>query len=159
MPHKKVSSVFLILWVVGISCQVVVGAKFKREDVTRASKHFARILTEARCSQPFPRVVKISDVIGNNRKTYLPRCTLLHFCGEETGCCQQENQRCVSAKQETVSLYFWVMEMTDHGSKKGIEKVQLTNDTECHCQVINSSSSSFFKSNKDIRPNHHAKEG
>jgi hypothetical protein len=147
---KKVNFI-LILWVIGIvSNQHVMSIKFKREDAARAAKHFAKVLKEVKCSQPFPRVVKMSDLIGNSRKTFLPRCTLLHFCGEETGCCQQENQRCVSAKTEQVTLYFWVMEMTDNGSRKGIEKVVLNNDTECHCQIMKHTTAI-----KEDRPQHH----
>lgn len=130
----------LILWVIGIaSGREVVSIKLKREDASRASRHLNRVLKEVKCSQPFPRVVKMSDLITNSRKTYLPRCTLLHFCGDDTGCCPHENQRCVAAKSEAVTLYFWVMEMTDSGSRKGVEKVVLTNDTECHCQVMHHS--------------------
>jgi len=126
----------VILWVTGMVCC----NKIKREDASRASKHFARVLKEARCSQPFPRVIKMSDVMPNStRKTYLPRCTLIHYCGDDTGCCSQDNQRCVAAKKEAITLYFWVMEITDRGSRKGVEKVVLLNHTECHCQVFNNS--------------------
>lgn len=138
----------LVIILIFVSCCLVESARIKKEDALKASEHFAQVLSEAKCSKPFPRVVKISDMIRNSRKTFVPRCTLLHFCGEETGCCQQENQQCVTKTQEPVTKYFWVVEFTDRGMKKGVEWMTLMNDTECHCQTVNLTSTNDADSKK-----------
>ena len=125
-----ISAIFIIC----ISVKSSLGAKVSRDDALRASQHFTRVLSEAKCSKPYPRVVQLDELFPNSGKKFVPRCTLIHYCGEDTGCCQQENQRCSPLKQEPVTLYFWVIELTNRGQKRGIEKVTLFNDTECYCK-------------------------
>lgn len=124
------SIILLIFVIVNISSC----AKVSRDDALKASQHFSRVLSEAKCAKPFPRVVKMDELFPNSGKKFVPRCTLIHYCGDDTGCCQHENQRCSPLKQEPVTLYFWVVELTNRGQKRGIEKVTLLNDTECYCK-------------------------
>lgn len=70
-------------------------------------------------------------------KKYIPHCTILHFCGPHSGCCRHENEQCVPKTVEEVKLYFWTIELTPRGHKKGIEVVSMQNHTECMCAPIN----------------------
>ena len=44
-------------------------------------------------------------------KIYLPRATILHRCGQNTGCCESESEECVAIEQEQVNLYFFVIKL------------------------------------------------
>src|SRR5687767_11987007 len=118
MTIMNVSNCFVIT-LIFVSCCLIESArvKIKKEDGLKAQEHFAQVLAEAKCSKPFPRVVKISDIVRNPQKKFVPRCTLLHFCGEETGCCHHENQQCVAKTQEQVIKYFWTIEFVPGGIK------------------------------------------
>ena len=104
-----------------------------------ASQHYNHILKFAKCQTPFPRVVNInSELHPSAIKKYIPHCTILHFCGPHSGCCRQENEQCVPKTIEEVKLYFWTIELTPRGHKKGIEVITMKNHTECICAPINS---------------------
>ena len=109
----------------------------KQNESALASQHFSRIIKEAKCKLPVPRVVNIQKMFPSGTKKYIPHCTLLHYCGHESGCCRQENEQCVPKVIETVQLYFWTIELTPSGPKKGIEMIEMKNHTECMCQPIN----------------------
>jgi hypothetical protein len=103
-----------------------------------ASQHYNRILKFAKCQTPFPRVVNInSELHPSAIKKYIPHCTILHYCGPHSGCCRQENEQCVPKTMEQVKLYFWTIELTPRGHKKGIEVISMSNHTSCHCAPIN----------------------
>lgn len=103
-----------------------------------ASQHFSRIVKEAKCQTPVPRVIHMSDLYPSARKKFLPHCTRLHFCGQFSGCCRQENEQCAPKTIEEVNVYFWVIELTTDGKqKKGVEFITMKNHTECHCIPIN----------------------
>lgn len=105
-----------------------------------ASQHYNRILKFAKCQTPFPRVVNInSELHPSAIKKYIPHCTILHYCGPHSGCCRQENEQCVPKTIEQVKLYFWTIELTPRGHKKGIEVISMSNHTECMCAPINAS--------------------
>lgn len=107
-------------------------------DSLLASQHFTRILKEAKCQTPVPKVIHISDFILSAKRKFVPHCTLLHFCGHFSGCCRQENEECVAKTVEEVKLHFWVIELLPDGKqKKGVDFLTMKNHTECHCQPIN----------------------
>lgn len=84
------------------------------------------------------RVVNInSELHPSAIKKYIPHCTILHYCGPHSGCCRHENEQCVPKTVEEVKLYFWTIELTPRGHKKGIEVVSMQNHTECMCAPIN----------------------
>ncbi|RWS27911.1 platelet-derived growth factor subunit A-like protein [Leptotrombidium deliense] len=118
-------------------CRLVsVEAFFGRDsnnDAKLAAIHLSKITKEAKCKKPLPRVVHIEELHPNARKKYLPHCTVLHFCGQETGCCRQENEICSPKTIEEVTLNFWVVELTAFGKRKGVEKMTFLNHTECDC--------------------------
>ncbi|KAJ6219317.1 hypothetical protein RDWZM_005129 [Blomia tropicalis] len=106
-----------------------------------ASQHYNRILKYAQCGQPMARVVNInSELHPSAIKKYIPHCTIIHHCGPHSGCCRQENEQCVPKTIEEVKLYFWTIELTSRGHKKGIEVIAMKNHTECMCAPINSMS-------------------
>lgn len=59
---------------------------------------------EAKCNIPKPKVIPIVAT----SKTYYPHCTVLHRCGDDTGCCLTDASTCVPKKTATVDLYFYV---------------------------------------------------
>lgn len=69
-----------------------------------AIAHASRIHMEARCKIPRPKIIPI----GDPSKTYLPHCTVLHRCGDDTGCCHTDLSTCVPKRTATVDLYFYV---------------------------------------------------
>ncbi|XP_074602174.1 uncharacterized protein LOC141855885 [Brevipalpus obovatus] len=107
-----------------------------RRDSMLASFHFNRALREARCKDPLPRVVHISDVYMSSRKKYLPHCTVLFRCSQDTGCCHSEDMVCGPKTIQTVKLNFWTVELTRGGQRKGVEILTFDNHTECECKSI-----------------------
>lgn len=70
-----------------------------------ASAHHRRIVGEAICRLPQPRVERIRR---DPWKIYTPHCTVLHRCADDTGCCPSERQTCAPKRTKTVDLYFFV---------------------------------------------------
>ena len=104
------------------------------------------------------KVVNIQNELQNPSATkkYIPHCTILHYCGEHTGCCRLETEHCIAKTIEMVRLYFWTIEITARGHKKGIEVIMMKNHTECMCAPINQkSSSSPSSSSSSLSINHH----
>lgn len=78
------------------------------EDVRSANEHFLRIRTTARCRVPRTRVVHVKEFYSDPSKEYLPRCTVLHRCGDDSGCCDNEQYECVPRTMQEVTLHFYV---------------------------------------------------
>lgn len=57
------------------------------------------------CKIPQPKIVPIRN---DPAKTYYPHCTILHQCGDDTGCCGTDDQTCIARKSHVVELYFYV---------------------------------------------------
>lgn len=119
-------------------CLLVQGAKVSKEEAARASAHVLKIIKEGKCHKPSPKVIRIEDLVEglDNRKRFLPSCTIIHVCGDDTGCCNHENSKCAPSEQEVVTLYFWVLELTDRGHKRSVESLTVKNDTQCACQSV-----------------------
>lgn len=41
-------------------------------------------------------------------KVFIPHCTILYRCGNDTGCCNTDTQICVEKTFENIDLYFYV---------------------------------------------------
>ncbi|XP_067622587.1 uncharacterized protein [Eurosta solidaginis] len=97
-----------------------------------ATEHINLMKVAARCSRPLPRVIHVSN---DTSKTYIPTCTILHRCGEDTGCCRSMGQVCTVKTYEDVPLHFIVIQVNSSNSRRqtDIEMLMLRNDTECHC--------------------------
>ncbi len=72
--------------------------------VHNATAHISRIYMEALCKIPKPKIIPIVAA----SKTYVPHCTVLHRCGDDTGCCHTDALTCVPKRTATVDLYFYV---------------------------------------------------
>ncbi|XP_017467308.1 PREDICTED: uncharacterized protein LOC108359794 [Rhagoletis zephyria] len=95
-----------------------------------ASDHINRMKVAARCSRPVPRVFHVSNTTS---ETFVPSCTILHRCGEDTGCCRSMGQVCTVKLYEEVPLHFIVIQVNSSNSRPQIKILRLRNDTECHC--------------------------
>ncbi|XP_054741569.1 uncharacterized protein LOC129246881 [Anastrepha obliqua] len=97
-----------------------------------ATDHINRMKVEARCNRPLKRVFHVSN---DTSKTYVPSCTILHRCGEDTGCCRSMGQVCTVKTYEDVPVYFIVIQVNSSKSRRQreVEILWLRNDTECHC--------------------------
>lgn len=70
-----------------------------------ADAHAIRVSSEATCRWPKPRVVVVQD---DPSKLYSPHCTILHRCGDDTGCCFTNTRTCKARSEQIVVLYFYV---------------------------------------------------
>lgn len=73
-----------------------------------AYKHQMRMLKESSCKVPRPRVVKVADVYPSSNKRYMPSCTVLHVCADDTGCCNSPSLKCGPKTSQPIYLYFLV---------------------------------------------------
>ena len=71
--------------------------------VTLAYKNIQRVNTLGDCSVPTKRCF---PVVQPN-KILVPRCALIHRCGEDSGCCHKEGHVCSPIAHEIVHLYFY----------------------------------------------------
>lgn len=70
-----------------------------------AKQHADFIDREALCKVPRPRVISIPL---HPSQSYMPPCTILHRCNDDTGCCKSHTLKCVPKQYEIVTLYFIV---------------------------------------------------
>lgn len=77
------------------------------QDYSEALDHSSRMSRETVCRVPRPKVIKVADHYPSSGKFYVPTCTLLHQCSEDSGCCPG-TQKCVAKKAVPVILYFYV---------------------------------------------------
>lgn len=100
----------------------------QKQNKALANAHASKIYTEASCRLPQQRVERIQK---DPSKMYVPHCTILHRCGDDTGCCKTDRQTCAPKRTQNVDLYFFVKSFN---SKQGsIEHHTFVNHTECHC--------------------------
>ncbi|XP_075153969.1 uncharacterized protein LOC142227364 [Haematobia irritans] len=92
-----------------------------------ATEHWQRMIQATKCRKPLPRVIPISN---NTSKRYEPYATILHRCGEDTGCCGSTASVCTVKRQEIVLVYVFSY---DFNYRKEIEALPMQNHTECHC--------------------------
>ncbi|KAH9424278.1 hypothetical protein DERP_004460 [Dermatophagoides pteronyssinus] len=82
----------------------------------------------------------------------LPKCTVLHRCDEESGCCEDVTHRCEPSKTQLIELYFHVIRSDiknniTGGNAVGIERLTFLNHTHCECKPIN-----YMPRSVQIRP-------
>lgn len=70
-----------------------------------ATEHWQRMIHATKCRKPMPRVIPVSN---NTSKRYEPYATILHRCGEDTGCCGSTASVCTVKRQEVVMVYVFV---------------------------------------------------
>lgn len=92
-----------------------------------------RINEEAACSKPRAELIYLQDI----GKIYLPRATLLHRCSDLTGCCPHATHSCQATQVETVSLYFFTINVqARYRQNQNIEKISFVNHTDCSCMPL-----------------------
>lgn len=80
------------------------------QQTVLAWEHGLKIKQQAKCEKPKPTVVYLNQD-KEEVKIYLPRATILHRCGQNTGCCESESEQCVAIEQKQVNLYFFVIKL------------------------------------------------
>lgn len=78
------------------------------DPVRAVVAHTVRVNSEGRCKKPLPKVIPVQSEHPDVSKTYIPHCTILHRCAEDTGCCNNYGTRCAPKKLKLVHLYFYV---------------------------------------------------
>lgn len=105
-----------------------------------AYKHQIRISKEASCKVPRSKVIKVTDIYPSSNKKYLPACTILHVCADDTGCCNSPTLKCGPKTSQPVYLPFLVYTLPGLGDWKSPEHSSIQksllfyNHTECECQ-------------------------
>lgn len=126
-------AIFLVLSIKGLSRE-------NNFQIEMASKHLNRIVKQAKCKLPLKRLVRINDLFPKeSHKKYAPDCTMIHFCGPETGCCD-ESEKCSVKKLDEITLYFRVIQLMANQSNQLTQTIQsltFQNHTECECQPVN----------------------
>lgn len=107
-------------------------------DLAKAVQHALTVSREGQCRVPKPRLIQVKDVYPHPSKTYIPHCTILHLCGDDTGCCKSDTLTCIARKTEQVDLYFYTTTLRTSAvprSRGGptVEKLSFHNHTECVC--------------------------
>jgi hypothetical protein len=87
------------------------------------------------CKEPQPRLIPVEDLFNvNSKDLYTPRVTVLHRCGEDTGCCPREDMTCVPHEIKIVTLMFSVHD-TQYNNKSKRE-LKAVNHTLCQCAEL-----------------------
>lgn len=109
------------------------------EDIRQANLHFLKIRNDARCRTPGTKVIRVKDYYPDPTKEYLPRCTIIYRCGDDSGCCDNDAFQCVPRFVQEVALPFYTLHISKQGVKIGntIEKLLFINHTQCECQPVN----------------------
>ncbi|GBM32086.1 hypothetical protein AVEN_150072-1 [Araneus ventricosus] len=106
--------------------------KFDNETIIAGvMAHFHRVFEKVTCKVPQPRVFKLET----EELRAMPHATIIHRCGESTGCCDFFTERCVAKKKERVKLLAFVMPRNGRGENI-VQEFVFTNHTECYCESI-----------------------
>jgi hypothetical protein len=98
---------------------------------TRNLQHILKVKNFT-CKEPQPRLIPIEALFNvTSKDLYTPRATVLHRCGEDTGCCPTETMSCVPYEVENVTLIFNVYD-TYKRSQSRLE-LHAVNHTLCKC--------------------------
>lgn len=102
------------------------------EDLaTRNFQHILKVQSFA-CKEPQPRLLPVEELFDvNSKDLYTPRATVLHRCGEDTGCCPTQAMLCVPREVNNVTLIFNVYDTQDHSPST--KELQVKNHTLCWC--------------------------
>jgi hypothetical protein len=76
-------------------------------EANEVHRHTIQMSRETACRVPQLKVIRVSDHYPSAAKVYLPSCTRLHQCAEDTGCCGV-SQKCGPKSTKRVELYFFV---------------------------------------------------
>ncbi|KAJ1519343.1 hypothetical protein ONE63_004640 [Megalurothrips usitatus] len=120
--------------------------RFGASPETQASQRLAKeakdhmmrmMMKEGLCKVPKPVVINVKQVYPDPSREYIPHCTILHRCTDQTGCCRTALETCKPKATGThkVELAFY---MTRVGHREPIvETLTFYNETECECVRVN----------------------
>lgn len=104
-----------------------------RTKMELAREHYQRVAPQIICGEPRPKIFRV----GTTSMQLVPSATVVHRCGDHSGCCTNAMHRCMAKTKENVKLYFLVNPLSRLPSrrkrKNKIRKFVFTNHTECHC--------------------------
>ncbi|KAL1506686.1 hypothetical protein ABEB36_006006 [Hypothenemus hampei] len=106
----------------------------EESKTTAVVEHYIRVTNSGQCKRPIPKVIPVHLEHPNPSVTYIPHCTVLHRCAEDTGCCKYD-ATCQYKEREEVTLYFYVKQIGADEAK--VEKLTFYNHTECECKEKN----------------------
>ncbi|XP_003740447.1 uncharacterized protein LOC100899406 [Galendromus occidentalis] len=89
--------------------------------------------SRTKCREPRPVVVNVMQEHHSDSVNYLPRCTILHRCDAEAGCCER-GRSCAWNTREHVDLYFYAIPTDTNRTENQIVKLIFTNHTSCACK-------------------------
>uniref|UniRef100_A0A336LPW9 CSON000546 protein n=1 Tax=Culicoides sonorensis TaxID=179676 RepID=A0A336LPW9_CULSO len=89
--------------------------------------HYRRNMMESRCKDPKPQVFPSST---DPSRSYVPRCTVLHRCSDDTACCPSADKTCVANTTELIELEF-IVTFLNNTNRRLYET--FLNHTSCHC--------------------------
>ncbi|XP_022912766.2 uncharacterized protein [Onthophagus taurus] len=98
-------------------------------ESTMVIEHFKKVTKAGECSTPVAKVIAIQKEYPSPGKSYMPHCTILHRCSEDTGCCHDPTKQCGPKSQTVVHLYFYVQ----YQRNTKIERLAFANHTACGC--------------------------
>lgn len=105
-------------------------------------EHLVRIHEFGKCKYPIAKVLNVwkelPKELRKENTRFHPRCTILHRCSDDSGCCEGSFDRCVAETMEDVQLEFYIIEMTSTSTKRGTTTLTLKNHTKCVCERRNS---------------------
>jgi hypothetical protein len=103
----------------------------KDDLATRNFQHYMKFQSFI-CKEPQPRLLPVEELFDvNSKDLYTPRATVLHRCGEDTGCCPTQSMFCAPQEVDNVTLIFKVYDTQN--STPSIQERQVTNHTLCLC--------------------------
>ncbi|EEB15156.1 conserved hypothetical protein [Pediculus humanus corporis] len=117
-----------------------------------AHEHYEQVLRLGDCHVPREKVIRVHEVHPDPSKSYSPSCTILHQCGDDTGCCRDLKQECKPKNTTKVELYFFT---TTLGKPQTVEKLYFINHTECECQKR---TDEIMPRDSEFRRSHHLKK-
>ncbi|XP_068236337.1 uncharacterized protein [Palaemon carinicauda] len=93
-----------------------------------ASDYVRWVMNNGKCEVPLRRCVPLSNLVPGRK--FIPRCALLHRCGQDAGCCNSLEHSCEMAESENVDLHFMIHE----ADRVGVQTLTFVNHTRCSCQ-------------------------
>lgn len=91
-----------------VNCKRVQNTFAGDKESGEVYKHQVRMAKEALCKVPRSRVIKVIDHYPSSNKKYVPSCTVLHVCSDDTGCCGSPTLKCGPKIAQPVMLHFLV---------------------------------------------------
>ncbi|CAL8105263.1 unnamed protein product [Orchesella dallaii] len=101
--------------------------------ISEAVRHAVKVTREGGCRIPKPRLVRVQDFYPHPGKTYVPHCTILHQCSDDTGCCKHDVLTCSPKTTQRVELAFYTISL-DQSRGPTVERLVFYNHTECECR-------------------------